>query len=249
MIYFKNRKLESVNDIYESFNKNEFKSPFRSTIPLISLFKNNQDLNLNIDELKNESVVKYTFEHETKVKKGKGLPSCTDLMIEFENYCLAIESKRTEPAYETVEKWLKDIPNRYLVLDGWLEILNSNLKLNIEIKDVSSLPYQLVHRVASAFLSEKKPMVLYIGFDLDERKENYYLESLTKFSNILQQKVDIYFYCYSIEKFDEQNLLEKDWNSGNRDLSTRIIYGLSNNTLMNLTQISSRKITTSLNRR
>jgi hypothetical protein len=245
MIYFKTRKLDSINDLYTVFNKKEFKSPFRSTIPLISLFKQNQNLHLNIDELKNVPVVKYIFEHETKVQKGRGLPSCTDLMVEYENHCLVIESKRTEPSYETVEKWLKNIPNRYLVLEGWIEILNSNLELNIQVVDVLNLPYQLVHRVASAFFSGKKPLVLYIGFDLDSKKEQYYFDSLTKFSNILEQKVDLYFNCYSIEKFDEQNELEKCWNSGNRDLSARIIYGLSKNILMNLTQISARKITTS----
>jgi len=249
MIYFKTTKLDSVNDLYTLFNSKEFKSPFRSTIPLISLFKQNQSFNLNIDELKNETISKYIFEHETKVKKGKGFPSCTDLLIEFENHCLAIESKRTEPSYETVEKWLKNIPNRYLVLEGWLEILNSNLELNIQVNDILNLPYQLIHRVASAFFTGKKPLVLYVGFDLDKKKEKYYLDSLTKFSNILEQKVDLYFHCYSIEKYEEQNELEKDWNSGNRDLSGRIIYGLSNNILMNLTQISARKITTSPNSR
>lgn len=234
--------MNKLEEILKTFNKKEFKSPFRSTIPLITLFNQNYFERIEIEELRNEIAIKHTFEHKTPVLKGRGFPSCTDLMIEFANHNIAIEAKRTEPKYETVEKWLKDIPNRKLVLEGWLSKINSQVQLKIKINDVLYLPYQLIHRVASACSDGKKAHVLYIGFDLDEKMKEYYIDCLKTMSKITKQKIDLYFYHFLIEKLNEQQRLEECWNSGERDLSESVINGIRKNNLMKIKQEFGKKI-------
>lgn len=226
--------MNSIEEILKSFNKKEFKSPFRSTIPLITLYNQKYFESIEIDELRNEHALKYTFEHKTPVLKGRGSSSCTDLMIEYKNDNIAIEAKRTEPKYQIVEKWLNDIPNRNLVLEGWLEKINSHLQLEIKVMDVLYLPYQLIHRAASACLNGKKAHVIYIGFDLNYKMKEYYLDCLKNFSKITKQKIDLYFYHFIIEKLKEQNNLEKCWNSGERDLTELVINGIRKNNLMKI---------------
>ncbi|RZJ34733.1 MAG: hypothetical protein EOO51_08375 [Flavobacterium sp.] len=243
MIFFKGQPLNSIDEIYFKFGRKEFKSPFRSTIPLIVLYKNNQIPDFKYLNETPSIISRKTFEYQTNVRKGRGLPSCTDLMIENQDFCIAIESKRSEPPYQKVESWLKINLNRELVLEGWLEIINSHLRLNISLKEIGGLPYQLIHRVASACsIGKKDTIVLYAGFDLDEVKTNYYLNCLTKFSTILEDKVDLYLYCYTIEKTQKQIDLENLWNQKVRDLSEKIIDGLQKNDLMTLRPTLQKKI-------
>ena len=50
------------------------------------------------------------FEHEVEsaqsIGTGENRASCTDVVIDNPLAPIAIEGKRTEPSYETVEKWL-----------------------------------------------------------------------------------------------------------------------------------------------
>jgi hypothetical protein len=234
MIHYKKQPLDSIDEVYGMFNSKEFKSPFRSTIPLLVLFKDNQMSDLEPVQSNNGEPAKYIFEHETPVVGGK--PSCTDLMVEYPDSCIAIESKRTEPVYQTVRKWLEKNSNREFVLKNWLDKINSHLRLGIGIGGIMDLPYQLIHRVASACsLGRKQTNVVYLGFDLDKKKTTYYLECLTQFSNIMDNKVHLYLYCYAIGKLEKQKELEASWHSKNRDLSAGLIKGLIDNHLMRLT--------------
>ncbi|NEW79030.1 MAG: hypothetical protein GZ086_06295 [Gelidibacter sp.] len=243
MIYYKKLKLESIDNIYNRYNSKEFKSPYRSTIPLIALFKSNQILNWGLVNPLNEMDLKFVFEFETPVNKGKGLPSCTDLMIEYPNSCIVIEAKRTEPPYKKVKKWLSNSINKKLVLEGWLELINNYTGLKIDLAEIIDLPYQLIHRVASACsLKKQQTEIIYIGFDLNERKTNYYLDCLERFSTILENRLNLYLYCYDIDKSEELIELEKRWDSGERDLSQAVISGLLNDNLMGLTETMKRKI-------
>jgi len=243
MIYYKKQGLTSIDSIYQKFNKKEFKSPYRSTIPLIALFKSNQIA--NIKSLKSNSIsnIDYIFEHETHVTKGNGSPSCSDLLIKHSNGCIVIEAKRTEPPYEKVGKWLGSSTNKKLVLEGWLELINNFTDLKVDISEITDLPYQLIHRVASACsLKKQHTEIIYVGFNLNERKANYYLSCLEKFSKILENRIDLYLYCYDIDKSEELIKLEKKWDSGERDLSQNVISGLVNDNLMKLSETMTKKI-------
>ncbi len=237
-IYFKKDKIETFNEIVGKYGIDEFKSPYRSTLPLLVLFKTQQWNNFGLFENSNETSAKYIFEFETKIKKGKGKPSCTDLMIEYQNTCIAIEAKRTEPPYEIVKNWLGDSDNRKLVLDGWLEIIGAYINSKIDYGLVNDLPYQLIHRVASACSMNKlKTHIVYLGFDLNKTKMDYYFRNINLFSKLLKSKIAIHLICFQLDKSDEQKRLELLWDSGERDLSEFIINGIKHDTLMKLTRI------------
>lgn len=243
MIYYKKKQISSIDDVYEKYDKREFKSPYRSTIPLIALFKNNQTPNIQFVKHDKIQDVNFIFEYETSIIKGKGRASCTDLIMKYSNSCIAIEAKRTEPPYVKVGKWLGDSINKKQVLEGWLDLINTYTDLKVNISELNDLPYQLIHRVASACsLKQQHTEVIYIGFDLKEKMTNYYLDSLGKISTILKNRVDIYLYSYKIEKSEEQINLEKRWDLGERDLSQDVINGLVNNNLMRFSEANIIKI-------
>lgn len=242
-LYYKKSKIDSMNELIKNYSVNEFKSPFRSTIPLLILYKTQMNNCFGLLEKSNESSVKYIFEFETSLQKGIGKSSYTDLMIEYTNTCIAIEAKRTEPKYQTVLKWLGESDNKKSVLEGWINIIFNYTGVKFDFKSISDLPYQLVHRVASACsLNKSQTHVVYLGFDLNETKTKYYRDSLMKFSEILVNKIDFHLACYNIDKLAEQKRLELMWNSGKRNLSEYIIQGFNHNLLMKVSQLSIEKI-------
>ena len=92
---------------------------------------------------------------------GRGKASMTDLMIISKQHAIAIEAKYTEVAkrYETIKSWLKksskaDDNNRVKVLNGWLKYISEANCFAANLKDserqIQNVPYQLVHRIASA---------------------------------------------------------------------------------------------------
>lgn len=237
-IYYKKYKVNTFNELVEKYKIDEFKSPYRSTIPLLVLCKNQQWKDLGLNEDTRDASAKYIFEFETPVKRGKGRSSCSDLMIEYKNTCTVIEAKRTESPYESVKRWLGDSDNRKLVLDGWLEVIDDYIDSKIDAGLVSDLPYQLIHRVASACsMGKLRTRVIYLGFDLNNTKNEYYSKIINSFSKLLKDKVSIQLFCFQLDKSDEQKRLESLWDSGERDLSKFIKSGINNDTLMKLTQV------------
>lgn len=233
-VHYKDEKINSFNEILDKYGKNEFKSPYRSTIPLLIFFKSDVWNNFNLIDDGDRDNIKYFFEWENKVTKGKGRASCTDLMIISNNTCIAVEAKRTEPPYASVKKWLGDSENKKLVLDGWLEIIEAITKKAIDMKLINDLPYQLIHRVASACSVKKdKTHIVYLVFDLNISQRDYYLKSINSISKLLSNKVTIQLICINIKKLDEQIRLELKWDSKERNLSEEVINGIQNNSLMN----------------
>ncbi len=238
-LYYNANKVKSMNELIKKYSISEFKSPYRSTIPLLILYKTTLNNSFGLMEKMNESNVKYIFEFKTPLSQGKGKSSSTDLMIEYTNTCIAIEAKRTEPKYETVSKWLGETDNKKIVLEGWINIISNYTNVNFDSNSISDLPYQLIHRVASACsLNKSQTHVVYLGFDLDETKKKYYRESLIKFSKILSNKIDFHLACYNINKLAEQTRLELIWDSGERNLSEYILKGYENDSLMQMSQLS-----------
>jgi hypothetical protein len=242
-LYFKEEKLHSFNELIYKFNVKEFKSPYRSTIPLLALYKAQPYLHFGLASDTEAMNAKYTFEFETHVTKGKGLPSCTDLMIEYSSTCIAVEAKWTEPPYSTVKQWLGESSNKRQVLEGWLEMISSFSGIILHYDTVAGLPYQLIHRVASACsLKRANTNVVYLCFNLSDTKKEYYYQNLKLFSQILGNNINLYLGCFEILKLERQNILEANWRNGSRNLSEHVLKGLIDNSLMSISQLTFEKI-------
>lgn len=231
---FKNIKLRHIDEMIGHYNSKEFRSPFRSTIPLLILYKNQPRVCFNI--LGNTDEASFCFEYETKIGKGKGRSSCTDLMIISPEACIAVEAKWTEPKYKTVKKWLRNSDNKKEVLEGWLEMIFKYTGVKVTTESISNLPYQLIHRVASAcVLDRPNTHVVYLCFDLNESKTKYYNSILEQFSEIISKRVNFHLIHMHLNKFDEQEKIESEWRSKKtRNVSTQVITGIKNNTLMRI---------------
>lgn len=214
----------SIQELICYYGDKEFSSPYRSTIPLIELFFRNKSILEKI--IPNIQKYECVFEYETKVQKGSGKASCTDLMVFNEDYAFCIEAKRTEPAYQTVKEWLSlgNIENRKQVLTGWLEIINKTCMTSLNFTDVGNLPYQMIHRFASACKITKKSELLYFCFETDEKLTTYYEDELHKLAKLSNRKVPIKLVIFKITESETFKRLENDWSSrsGNLDLSDEV---------------------------
>jgi len=136
------------------------------------------------------------FEYAVPVHKnsGRGKASMTDLMILTKKRAIAVEAKWKEckEDYQTIKDWLgaaskegDSNENRRKVLNGWINYINEYIgeeKLNTIVVDngddktipdhYKSIPYQLLHRIASACAEakkkNKKATVIYQLFYSDE---------------------------------------------------------------------------------
>lgn len=238
---YKKKKGLTIDSIINSYSNSEFKSPYRSTIPLIVLVKDNFELILEILDLK--SIDNITFEHTTPVKHGRGHPSYSDLLVESGNNAIIIEAKRTEPQYQAVFKWFDDSHNKRLVINGWLDYINNYCKTNITVADVMKIPYQMIHRIASACVLERSNIsVLYLGFNLSTRMKNYYTEKLAIMADLTNNKIDLKLGEVSIHLKSTQLNYEKLWNTGSRDLVKQVKDGISNNSLLSFEYYKINKI-------
>lgn len=129
------------------------------------------------------------FEYPTPVLRGKGKASMTDLMILTEAYRIAVEAKYTEYEdgdYQAISSWnAENAGNKWAVVDGWLQYMGLRRS---EIADIGKVPYQLLHRIASAYAerSGQKAAVVYqlfYDFETDDSR-------LSKFVRIIEQGLE-----------------------------------------------------------
>lgn len=236
MLYYKNKTIKNISELLNCYSTSEFKSPYRSTIPLISLFMQNRNFINEIDPNIEPTKCDFTFEFITKLNQGKGNSSFTDLMILDGKNSIAIEAKRTEPKYNTVEKWIGENPeNRKIVIESWLKLINKTITPKISTNDIKNLPYQMIHRLASACSQEKENIYLvYFGFDLKPKMKEYYIQNLKVLSELLQKKVTVKLICFEIEKKEKQKRLESLWSKGDRNFTNEIKKSIVENNLMTI---------------
>ncbi len=229
-ITYKNIEVTNIEELLRHYRKNDFSSPYRSTIPLIELFfRNGAELEKIIPEYKSYTC---TFEYKLPVVHGKGFPYCSDLMIYNEENVFCIEAKRSEPVCQNVIAWLYEekVENRKLVLSGWLELINAKCGTQLEWKDVKKFPYQLIHRFASACkigqnMAARNIHLFYFFFGSDEETVGYYKKSLSELSELTDKTIEIRTVVFKIEETESFNALEKQWDirSGKLDLSDDVI--------------------------
>jgi len=233
--YYKTTLSTSVEELLSLFPYEEFKSPFRSTVALINYVEHGSFLkviNADYDD------TKIVYEYEVQVLEGFGRPSCSDLLVQTQNTSYIIEAKRTETKYDTVSEWRSGSENKELVLSGWLQLISNYTNEEIDLKEILNVPYQMIHRIASACsLKTKINKVIYLCFDLNSEMRKYYKDNINKMCVLTNNKIDIILDEISIKKKSMQINLEELWNNGFRDLSMKVIKGTKLNLLMDFEQI------------
>lgn len=78
-------------------------------------------------------------------------PSFTDVMYISPEVAVGFEAKSTEPRYPTVEDWLRQggrSANRSAVLAHWKTLIRKRTESIVD-DELSTIPYQMIHRAAS----------------------------------------------------------------------------------------------------
>lgn len=206
-----------VLDALSHTKVNSFKT---SSIPLAGFWnpKNKNQIDEVISKLNKElgtsidfDKATKTFEYPVYAKDNIGLPSMTDLMIQYGNFNIAIEGKFTEDLYDTISKWKDGISEKSekpQVLDSWYDYIKpfvdfdfSNENKNEKQKMEDKVVYQFVHRTASACYGCEKgktPVLIYQLFydDKNQKSKDHQIkvaEKLKEFANILKFKKELKF--------------------------------------------------------
>lgn len=214
----KNREAVNGFDyLVASYSTSEFDSPRRSTVLLLDYWRSFSHAVKSFAALigvdfPNQS--RLLFEYSVPVQAGCGKKSFTDLMLTGDSTVIAIEAKYTEGPYETVSKWLRcpDDQNRKEVLGGWLSLIQSRTGVSLRIDEISSLPYQLIHRSASAcFAPASSRHVVYQVFDPGKR--DYYSKCLHEMARWFQEGSTLSFWLMlcPFEPLDDYQLLLDQW--------------------------------------
>lgn len=224
-LHFGKDEVQGFEGLVERFSLLAFASPFRSTIPLLDFWRE-PELRLEafartvgIERLDSADLF---FEFPVGVRRGRGKPSYTDLLIEGEDAAIAVEAKFTEPPYQDVQTWLGKNPtsNRENVLDGWLELVREATGCGIKRADVSHLPYQLIHRTASVCSCvRRRRMVVYHVFG--DAPTNHYSEALSSLWKLLGRGSSLAFELLTcdLKPFAQWIAFRSRWESGERGLA------------------------------
>jgi len=177
--FFDRQPLTSLDQAVEQYKEEEFASPTRSTVPLLSFLKHGGAIwksmlrHLGVPDCSVEAHLEFTV----PPPRGRGTASHTDVMLIAGDHAVAIETKWTEPRYDEVGVWLnkgdtvqnrydepKGDPNRRAVLAGWVSLLQPRVNRKLDVDDFHSAVYQMVHRAASACSAGKLPTLMYLQF-------------------------------------------------------------------------------------
>jgi hypothetical protein len=180
-LFFDTEPVSSFDSLGTKFGPGAFASPFRSTVPLLSLVRDDWTL---FEKILGECGVagELALHFEFKVRSGHEAtrPSQTDVMVLSSARALAIEAKWTEPRYESVARRLKRLPSRskrtvtfdeveYLATqrrfaDGWIDFLRPYAESPLMLDSFGDAVYQTLHRAASACGASRPPSLAYLHF-------------------------------------------------------------------------------------
>lgn len=207
-IYFGNPSpLKCISDAVMLYGSKEFKSPTRSTIPMLSmLIHSRKTFDDIIKVLGMPSDSNLFLEYTVAPPQGRGKPSHTDAMLISGEHALAIEAKWTEPMYESVGTWInkgENLQNRIDVLNGWLGLLRQPEQMAPLNEDCTSLIYQMVHRAASVAATSNNPKLAYFCFspspDKQTASSEVVFQELTKVWTFLGKPQNFEFSVVKVE--------------------------------------------------
>lgn len=200
-------------------------SPRRSVVPLIDYVRRPSSALAALGHALRLDLVEPTdlaFEHAVSAPKGRGKPSYTDLMIGCGDVSVALEAKYTEPRYESVRSWLgaSPTPNRVAVLKGWLSLLDPLAQTAVGVEAVLDLPYQLVHRTASACsMAVTDRAMVYLIFGDDPGM--HYAEDVAALDHLLGEPAGLAMHVLNVPLRGEPAFaaLTARWDAGERKLA------------------------------
>lgn len=170
-IYFDKKPVANLDDVLSLYDSSEFESPTRSTVPLLSLLKDETGIWKTVMRKLGviDSGLELHLEFRVDSPQGMGKPSHTDVMVIQDANRVAIEAKWTEPPYDTVGEWRGrglNPTNRRDVMDGWLSLLQPHACRILDIEEFETARCQMVHRAASAChpIGRTTPALAYIQF-------------------------------------------------------------------------------------
>lgn len=221
-------RSEDYLELLDSVPDDALNSPTRSVVPLLDFWR---DPEIRLRELGTtlglelQSPLDLIFEYSVPVQRGRGKASFTDLMVLSEDSAIAVEAKYTEPEYESVASWLgrEATDNRVAVLDGWLCLINGRTASALSRENVLNLPYQLVHRAASAcFPTKAKTALVYLVFGGNPR--SHYSRHLAQFTSLLagQSRLSIHLLRCSLTGSDIHREHVSRWKRGERTLAASV---------------------------
>ena len=158
-------------------------------------------------------------------------------MVISAEFVIAIEAKWTERRYETVEHWLRDSENRTEVLRGWCDLLEQRGANSIRKGDLLGLPYQMVHRAASACHPQgaaASRWLVYLLFETTTRERDEYLIDLRRLRDVLgaQSTLGIALAECTVEQSERLIQLRTRWDSGERGLHVPVLHDLTSGGLL-----------------
>jgi len=204
--FFDKDSVTDFSALCERFAGKPLQSPYRSTVPLLSLVEHSRSEWHALLELlgaPRDSTVH--FEYCVPSPKAGGNPSQTDALIMSESTVWAIEAKWTEPCYETVAKRISkpeaDGADPRKTVEGWLNYLRPFAAHDLHLGSFSDTVYQMVHRAASAcaVATERrcKPELVYLHFHPSPERKSattiQYVSDLRHLSSLLGNPVRIGF--------------------------------------------------------
>lgn len=232
---FKGAGLAGHDTLIDAYPDQEFDSPTRSTIPLLEYWRSPEQRVRELTTALGLLVpprVQLNFEHKVRPPRGRGNSSHTDLMVSSPGLAIAIEAKWTEPRYKTVGDWLDGSTNREEVLQGWCDLLEQRSANPILEGDLHGLPYQMVHRAASACQQRNASScwLVYLVFETTEKQRSEYLADLAHLRAVLGSRSSLGIALAECSMEQTRFLIElrRRWSAGERHLHAPVLQKLKN---------------------
>ncbi len=170
---FDTESMAGIEELCQRMTGKALRSPYRSTVPLLSLVEHSQPEWHSLLALWGappDSTVH--FEYCVASPKAGGNASQTDALLMSDSTVWAVEAKWTEPRYETVAKRIStpesDGGDPRTTVDGWLKYIQPFAKQDLRVDDFVEVVYQVLHRAASACAvataHQRQPHLVYLHF-------------------------------------------------------------------------------------
>lgn len=196
---FDKKHLPDFQSLVGSFVGKSLRSPYRSTVPLLSMIEHHRaQWEAMVESWGCNGAATVHLEYCVPSPKPDGNPSQTDAMVIGQTGIWAVEAKWTEPRdLKTVAKRIakpeEDGGDPRSTVQGWLQHLQFYAARDLKLEDFLEHPYQTVHRAASAcaVAREKgvRPEVVYLHFHPSPLKNSattaMYVQDLERFHALL----------------------------------------------------------------